>query len=387
MNRLIKPLLFFCLLAPGVIALSQDYDQLIQQALAERDRGEFPQAEETLREAYLIPDDKSEVGGLLALVMAYQERYAEALELIEQLVRDYPDNEQLILNKARIHYYQGNLSDAERTLSPLVSRSNPNLEAAALSRQILAARQSGSDALPDETGTDRQQISIGYAQSTFDRTGLPDWHDRFAEYRLQRGANQWYVRGDHQHHFNLHDNQLTLGMVRHPVNRLPLEVFVSASSDAEFVADYRLGLSTRVTLPSSGQSGRQGTAILVPQYVFSSYGNGDTHRASLGLEYYLAETNAWLTPSIGMVIDQDKERSVSWGLGAHWQITETTRIGAGYSDAPETENLNTTETETLSAYIRQNLGQSLVLIAHAEYLDRENSYKRKGLGLTLQWLY
>lgn len=378
---------FFCLFASSSFSPAQDYDSLIQQALSERNAGQFARAEQTLKNAYDIPTDKSEAGGLLTLIIAYQERYTEALELANQLLVDYPNNEQLQIIKARILYYQGNWQDARQTLEPMVARPNPNLDAVSLQGQINNSGAPGSPLATESEKSYRQQTSIGYAQSSFSRISLPDWHDRFIEYRLQQSGYQWYIRGDHQHHFNLHDSQITLGMAKNTSTGLPLEIFASASGDADFLPDYRLGMATRIRLSTAEQTSRQATAILVPQYTFSSYNNGDTHRLSLGMEYYLAQTNVWLTPSIGVVLDQDNQSSLSWGLGAHWQVAANSRIGGGYSNAPETENLITTDTETVYAYIRQNLGQSLILVIHGEYLDRDASYSRTGVGLTLQWLY
>src|SRR5688572_4597051 len=88
-------------------AVAQDYDSLIQQALRQRNAGDFAAAEQTLRQAYAIPADKSEVSYLLAMVLAFQQRYIEAMDLIDTALETYPDNIDLQLARARVLSYQG----------------------------------------------------------------------------------------------------------------------------------------------------------------------------------------------------------------------------------------------------------------------------------------
>ena len=131
-------------------------------------------------------------------------------------------------------------------------------------------------------------------------------------------------------------------------------------------------------------AGNFGTVILNGGLQYSSYANGDTKRASLGLDYYLPGVDAWLTPAIGVVRDQDGKDTFSWGLGGNWQVGAYSRIGASYSDAPETENLITTDTTVKSMYLRQSLTGTLVLYVDFTELERESSYTRRQISLTLQ---
>jgi YaiO family outer membrane protein len=216
-----------------------------------------------------------------------------------------------------------------------------------------------------------------------DIAGVGDWNDRSLEYRhLQANGTQQYLRIEHDHRFGTHDTLYEAGVAFNQKSRLPLDIAVGFTPDDEFLPEYfaRVNASTPLTDGSSDL----GTVILTGGLQYSSFANGDTKRGSLGLEYYLPNVDVWLTPSVGMVRDQSGQNTFSWSLGGHWQVAAGTRIGGTYSDAPETENLLTTNTTNTSVYLRQDLTGTLVLFINFSELERESSYTRRMIAATLQ---
>jgi YaiO family outer membrane protein len=440
MKKITPPLLLILFLAGR--AAAQDYDVLVQQALRQRDSGDFAAAERTLRQAYAIPADKSEASYLLAMMLAFQQRYGEALDLLDTALETYPDNVDLQLARARVLSYQGVYQDASATIDRVLALQPTDIEALNLAGRIALYQRRPVDAQQrfnqvlrqdamnleallglydshmqrgDSSAASpyldraaavapgqidvlvrqnpaqydpqpRHQLSAGLGRSTIDRSGFADWNDRFFEYRhLQPNGNQQYLRAEHNHRFGAHDTLYEAGIAVAQQSRLPLEFAIGFTPDDDFLAEYygRMQGST----PLTDGSGDFGTVIVTGLLQYSSYANGSTKRGQLGLEYYLPNADVWLTPAIGLVHDQDGMDTFAWSMGLHWQITGSSRIGASYSDAPETENRITTDSESIGAYLRQSLNDRWVLLLNYNRHDREGSYTRESWNLTLQYRY
>ncbi len=366
----------YCLLGLLVFtqaAFAQLYDELIQDALAARDAGDLPRAESLLREAYPIPDDKSEVALLLGMVVAFQGRYDEALALFDQGLAGNPADSELRMARARVLFWQGETSAASRQLDELLAQDPQHAEARALARQL-------------DAGNWHHQFSYAYGRSRVDVPGFADWHDHAFEYRYrQNEQREYYGRVEHSHRFGLYDTLLEGGLLFNRNGRLPLALAAGFTPNADFLPEYLFRAGTSLLLNDGGLY--PGATVLGVQYQLSSYLNGNTHRLGLGLEYYVPGTALWLTPGIGMVRDQDGRDSFSWSLGAHWQLRDSSRIGLSYSDAAETENLLTTGTRSWRAYLLQDLTARWALQLNFSRMSRSNSYTRESLNLALQYRF
>ena len=226
-------------------------------------------------------------------------------------------------------------------------------------------------------------LTAGGSRSTIDRAGFADWLDRFVEYRhLNADGDQQYLRAEHNHRFGLHDTLIEAGLALGQNGALPLSFALGFTPDDDFMAEYFARANFSRVLVEGSES--FGTLVFNGLYQHSAFANGRTHRLAAGFEYYLPGVDMWLTPSAGMVRDQNGEDTFAWTLGAHWQVAGATRIGVNYSDAPETENLLTIDTRTWGAYLQQDLTSRVRLVASYNRLDRENAYVRESVDLALQ---
>jgi YaiO family outer membrane protein len=229
----------------------------------------------------------------------------------------------------------------------------------------------------------QHEFSLGYDKSSIDRPGISDWHDRFIEYRYLTDTYQYYARLDHQHHFDLHDTGLEVGTFIQLNDFSSVDLAVGSSDKSDFMPESFIRIGTNFLVYDKPDN--LGALVLSPAYQHSSYLNGNTQRFSLASEYYPSGINAWFTPNIGVVRDQFGTKTFSWGIGGHWQLTDTSRIGLVYADAPETENLITTETSAWRIYLRQQLSEQLIVFLNFSQLNRENSYTRENMNITLQY--
>ncbi|HEY0963770.1 MAG TPA: YaiO family outer membrane beta-barrel protein [Pseudomonadales bacterium] len=336
------------MLCVSLPAFAQDYDTLIRQAVEQRNGGDLAAAEESLRRAYDLAADKSEAAYLLSLVLAYQGLYSEALTMIDDGLAAKPGDANLQMARTQV-----------------------------LEMRAAALAAPGNDAAVAE-----QQLTAGIGRSTIDRPGFADWNDRFVEYRnVEADGRQQYLRAEHNHRFGMHDTQLEGGLRMMASASLPVELAVGFTPADDFMPEYfaRIGSGKLIA-----ESPEYGALVLTGQYQHSSYANGRTNRVLAGFEYYLPGIDAWLTPSLGAVRDQDGVDTFAWTLGAHWQVNGGSRIGFTYSDAPETENLLTVDTRAWGAYWRVDLGRSVRLFLNYNRLDRENSYVRESADVALQ---
>ncbi len=427
---------------PAVNAAEEDYDTLIQQSLQQRNSGDFETAEATLRQAYPLARETNEVAYLLGLVLAFQERFIDSMAVIDEGLERYPDDVQLTLAKARVLTYQGQYAEATEYAEQVTAMQPDNLEAGNLLARIYVyqrrygnAREAYEDVLAVDAENLEAQIGLydteiaagndeeadawlaraaanypdhidvltrqernlppvtrphllvaGVGSSDFDLAGVQQWYDRFAEYRYTNDqGSQYYLRAEHAHRFGAHDTLNEVGALFLRRNGLPIQIAYGWTADNDFMPEQRLRASIGFDLLSSSENFGATTLDIGAQY--ASYGTGDVTGFSLGFTHYLLFANAWLTPGLGWIEDEDGDDSVNWSLGAHWQITGRLRLGYTYADAPETNNSITVSTLTNHVYGQYQLSDGFSLRLDLSRHERERSYTRESLGLSLQYRF
>jgi YaiO family outer membrane protein len=438
---------FICavLLLTGSVKASAaelDYDALIQEAISYRNAGEFAQAEEILRTAATIPEETNEVDFLLAMVVAFQERFIESLEILEQSLERYPTDLQLILGRARvlsfqgvynepieitrtvlevlpdniearnllgrIYYYQRRNTQAREAFLRVLETDPDNLEAliALYDVEYALGNENEADSYLDQADlvepghvdittrrnrdvvaiTRNHEILAGYAFSDIDLPGFQSWYDRQLEYRYRlNSGNQVYVRGEHSHRFGAHDSLVEIGGVIQRANGMVFDLAVAYTADNDFLPENRIRIGTSFILNNASEN--FGSSTLDLALTRSEYVTGDVQRLALGLTHYFLDFNAWITPGVAVVKDELGERTVGWTVGMNWQTNARLRLGYNYTDAPETENSITTETNSNHIYARYQLSDEWFLRFDLSRIERSNSYTRENIAATLQYQF
>lgn len=426
-----------------IIAAEADYDTLIQQSLQLRNDGDFEAAEAVLRQAYVIPTEVNEVAYLLAMVLAFQEKFIEADELLDEALERYPLDLQLILAKARVlsyqgvygesidvantilerlpentearnllgrvYYYQRRYSQAREAFTTILLREPDNLEAliGLYDTENAAGNESEADKLLDRADLvapghidivsrrdrnvlpvgPKHQIFTGFNVSDFDQAILDQWYDRSLEYRYSSDSgNQVYLRGEHSHRFGAHDSLLEVGAVLKRSDSLLFELAVAQTTDDnDFSPERRVRIGTTFSLWNASEN--FGSSTLGLSLTDSEYLTGDVQWLKVDLTHYFLGFNGWFTPGISVVEDEFGDRTVGWNMGLHWQKNARLRLGYNYTDAPETENSITTETQSNHLYAVYDLADALSLRLDLSRIERQNSYTRETAAVTLQFRF
>lgn len=423
-------------------AAELDYDALIQEAISYRNAGDFARAEDILRTAATIPAETNEVDYLLAMMMAFQERFIESLELLEQSLERYPTDLQLILGRARVlsfqgvynepiditrtvlevlpdniearnllgrvYYYQRRNAQAREAFLRVLETDPDNLEALvglydveyALGNEIEADSYLDQADLVEPghvdivtrrnrevaTNSRNQEILAGYSFSDIDLQGFQSWYDRQLEYRYRlNSGNQLYVRGEHSHRFGAHDSLVEIGGVVERANGMIFDLAIAYTANNDFLPENRIRIGSSFILNNASES--FGSSTLDLALIRSEYVTGDVQRLALGLTHYFLNFNAWITPGVAVVKDEFGERTVGWTVGMNWQTNARLRLGYNYTDAPETENSFTTETSSNHIYARYQVSDEWFLRFDLSRIERRNSYTRENIAATLQYQF
>lgn len=441
MQRTLFCLVLVLICLPMTAGAEVDYDTLIQNALEHRNGGRMAEAEVLLREAYRVADNKSEAAYLLALVLAFQEKYSDANRLLDRSLEQDPDNVDLKLTRARVLSYQGQFADASAITSEILTENPSNLDARNLDgriylyrNQLNRSRQRFMEVLESDpqnleamvglydsnlalgnreeaerqldraeqiapnhsdvltrrnrstvTDVPRHELIVGGEASHFNKPFLAHWYDRFVEYRHHSAnRNQQYVRLEHSHRFGRHDSLTEIGILLRD-NALPLDLAFGMSGDAEFLPEQRWRIGTGF-LASDGDE-NTGTTVARITYRGARYLTGTVHSLNVDFDYYYLKGNGWLSPGIGLVRDENNNLTLSWRIGTHHQLNSGLRVGADFTAAPETENNITTDTRVLHAYARYRLTNRGYARLDITRNLRDASYTRDSLAVTLGYRF
>lgn len=433
-----------CLLhaSPLFGAAELGYDELVQQAVQARNAGEFARAEELLAQARPLGRETNEVDFLLGMTQAFQERFIDALATLDRALEEYPDDLALQLGRARvlsyqsryeaalteagrvleehpeniealnlqarIYYYQRRYTQAIDVFENVLTLDPNNLEAFvglydvelarnnndAAEQWLVRADQVAPGHIDVVTRQENQVapiarphlLTIGAGRSRFDQAGFTRWYDRFVEYRyLQDNGDQFYITGEHSHRFGLHDSLTEVGYRFDRRGSLPFEIAVAWDNESQFLVQRRIRLNTDFLL--HGATDNFGATTLGLTATQARYSTGDVSAVGLNLTHYFLETDAWITPGVGMVRDENGVEDVSWTMGAHWQASSRWLLGYNYTHAPETENNVTALTLTHHVYGRYQLNDTTSIRIDAANSDRRNSYERSNVALSLQFRF
>ena len=416
-----------------------NYDQLIQESLRLRNNGEFLQSEEALKIALPLANETNEVSFLLAMVIAFQERFIEAINILDAALETYPNDMQLILGKARVlsfqgfyresidiadqalamnannieamtlkarvYYYQRRYADARTAFNSVIAREPSNLEAlvglydvelaAGEDDAALVALNLAERVAPEHIdvttrrerrtmplGTSAHIVTASIGRSNLDLPGFVDWQTRTLEYRYRTASrHQFYLRREYADRFGLDDTLYEVGGLLSGTTST-VELALAHTSESEILPQRRIRLAGNMLLMQAGEN--IGSTMLGISLTQSKYTSGDVNWMQLDFTHYLLNVNAWISPGVGIVKDETGEKTVGWNIGAHWQTNSRLLIGYNYTDAPETELNVTTQTNVHHVYFRVDINDDSNVRVDLSRNTRQNSYTQEAISLSIQ---
>lgn len=328
-----------------------------------RQAGRPAEAVASLERAAAAHPDDADIWLNLGLAYSAAHRLTDAetaLDRAAHLAPDYPDVQ---LARARLAYFQDDLDEAARRLSPLLQAHPDNAEARALGAQIEAARVSQPP---------RWRLDAAYAPGFLSK-GLPDAF--VADLGLTRNFRDHQAVGvavEAARQFGRTDvySELT------GANRFGY-LALGGTPNAHFRPQWavRGGLY--------GSAWRAGDWAVQPalEASWARYLVGDVKRVSVGLDADLHD--AWLLSGrLIWVRDERDQDQTGYSLRSQWRVAGPLSLVAGWSDAPESNEGFTVRVKTATAGAAWDLTPRTTLRVTAAH-EMRNAYDRDDLVLAL----
>lgn len=266
-----KKLLILSALIFLSVGESQAYDEP-WQAIKSND---FPAAEELVRASLQGDPTQAENRFLLARLLAWQKRYAEAVQEYDILLAEYPGHADYLLGKGQTLYWQGSLAGALQMVDLAIANTPHYKELWLLkikilmsqeeSQQARAANDQAENYLTGAQLAEIRQLLASYQQSA------PEFQDRsevevgfayeylsddFAPWTSAYMRGEWfykpratlYTQGSFVNRFDKNDREISIGTYQPLGSLYTYQLEVGYSPIHEILAEYSFmgGLSRSV---------------------------------------------------------------------------------------------------------------------------------------------
>lgn len=344
--------------------------------------------------------------------LAAQQRYDEALTVIEQARKTTPNDSELLLAKARILAWKGDYAAAQAILTPL-ARAHPRDddillaqaalygyegkrdEAAASYRRILDRNpryQDARDGLArlEKQATTREgfewQLDAGSEVSSFSRSSNSDWNQQFLRLNHYSADRTTVVHGQFTRYrqFDTTDQYYEAGVTHRFTPGLNGYVLAGVTPHANFRPDSRLGAGGEVRLDTPGTSSPAWWATLEMQY--DRYPTGDIALYAPALRVEPAEN--WAVTARRILVDPETSKMLyGWLARLDGEVIHGLRFQAGYANAPEAVAGIAVDTKTYFGGIAVDLDDAHTL--HLGYTrdDRQNSFIRNAIDASISYRF
>ncbi len=398
-------------LATGFAAPAADFETLMREADVAREAGDFPAAEDRLRQALEMQPGDPAVYLRLGLVRGYQGRHDaalatlheglsrapedfdlrlaaarvkgwmnrtdEALAEVTALARDFPDNPAVLALKGRLQLYAGDPAAAEAAFTQALRIDPGNAEAEA----------GLADARRARAQIRRGLVAFGASHSSFSRRDQKDWNEAEADvaYDLD-DATRLLGHARVSHRYGQTDTYLRGGAETELTPDLRVRGAAGATPDADFLARWTVDLGATWRVSAGG--GLLGPTEVLADIGQSHYATGNIRKADPGLRQYLFDGRVWLTGRWLNSFDAAADkRTAGWSLRGDWQALDRLRLFAGYADAPEVDQGVTVETRTRYAGAVFGLTSDIDLTLAYTRDNRKNAYIREVVSLAIGYRF
>ena len=296
----------------------------------------------------------------LGLALAAAQRFDDADRALAQAARIAPDYADVRLAQARVAFYRGDLTEADRRLAALASGAERDL----LARQLAEAR--ADRARP-------WQVDLALARSDLSAAGQEDWlRGSVGLSRRLDGGHTLNVAVEQSRQFGLEDTYLEAGVAgRHGY------LAVGGTPGADFRPEWQV----RGGWAGEGRAlGGGWTASLSVDASWARYRSGEVRSLQPGLTF--GKGDGFLHLRWINTLDERDDYRTGYSVRGVYAATPDLRFSAGWADAPESSQGVTVDVQAVTAGVAIDLDTSTTVRLDGTHESRR-AYDRTELAVAV----
>ena len=306
---------------------------------------------------------------LKSRILSWAGQYEAARTELNTLMREYPNDADLLLVMGNLEYYQGNLNAAEKQYQSVLAIA-PDYQDARNGLETIRKARTASKG----TGLWRIDGNLGLAD--FNGGDIPSWDEQFLRAEYSPGDLAYHGSVQRYRRFDQTDIELKSGI-----------------SDA-VRGGWDWGLEAGVTpnstfRPKLSLGGRVGRAIKIENgtvfypnltYRYDDYTANNIQTIQPGLITYL-ENGIVLTGRLITTLQDNEDDQLGWLVEGRMPVTDDLEVRAGYANAPEAINGLAIDTQSFFGGLTYKAQDNLDIHLNLASDDRENSFVRNSANV------
>jgi YaiO family outer membrane protein len=389
-------------------AITQDADSLYKQGSEARRAGRFTEAVEKLREAARLQPNNADVQVELGLALTPIKKFGEAEKALRRALEIAPTYLDAKLGLARITFFRGRFEAARKAASEVASARKDDKDAKALVAQIdkAIAGRKAERAAAERRARERREQARRVAQRAavkpeskepslaptyrwrFDLDGSlskltggrSDWREANARlgYEIAPGTTM-STAIQAANRFNV-SNTYFEGRLDHKTpDGLTGYVYAGATPNALYLPEWAAGAGGTARLYQ--QKGLFAATVLTLDTRYAEYVVGPVRTLTPGIDQYLFDGKFWIGGRWINVVDENGRYRQGYLVRGDLMLRDDLRVFLGYSDAPETTDGRTVQTQSLFGGIVYDVTQSAAVRFSVEYERRLQLFDRTAFTL------
>ncbi|MDA0902657.1 MAG: YaiO family outer membrane beta-barrel protein [Proteobacteria bacterium] len=359
------------------ISQAQSVPKSHERAIAAKEDGDYNKAEKILSQLIKESPNNAQLWFQLGLNQRFQGKLKESMQSQLRATKLEPNNSDIKLEIARLHYWNKDLKPARKLIDPIVAKYPNYKEAVELQSAIIKSQKTLTK------NPYRWQLDLGYEHSEFERREQKDWH--LYSTRLNYHLNDdtlIYGAFEDADRFDTHDQFYEIGTYHHFNRKYNAGFAVGYTPDASFFPEWRLRGEGQAEIIEKGNY--IGNSWLTAKIDYNRYRSSDEITVvKPGIRYYIIDTLS-IHPEMINVFDENNRHLRGWAVRLDWQTNfKPLRLFVGLADAPENQNGVTVDTKSHFIGMAYQINKRLTWHLSYNRDDRENSFIRKVVATAL----
>lgn len=363
---------------PGAVQAAEfiSVENSMDAGIMARDAGQFVEAEGHFRQVLENDPTNTDAALLLALVVAYQERYGEALDILAPALVRAPMRNDLAIAQARILAWSGERAQARDIVATVIEREPDNADALAF------------DAWLDFTVNDKARPFTVYfsgSRSDFERSTLDPWYEGLAgiSYRMDE---HWILGGEFRksRRYGLDDENITARAAYRFDRTKGVNVAAEVTPGADFLPKWGLSAGADIQVSPGLKNGWIGPSVLTLDARHRRYQTVKVNSLDPGVVQYFADGQAWLSLKKIHVWDSAVD-SVDHGwsikLDVDFAALAPVRVYVLRADSPENDLGVPVKTQTVAGGAIYDVTDRFGFRVDYTHDDRSGSFQREEVSL------